>query len=403
MKTNNHQLAAKVTQSGYYSRILFAAVFAAISAFSFMGAGSALAQTPQIVEVRPGDSFASVAGPLAGGMSKWRKLYRPELSGLSDPNKVVAGMRFELVNDTSGQPYLRRVTARGTTTAKVTPAAAVPLALPAAAPQASTAAPAAVRPESRLIVGVLPNISSAVLTTQYEHLKRYLERVSGSKVTIVVPPNFKAMFDSTMNGEFDIAITAPHFARVAQLDRGFVPLGMYEPRISALFVAPIDTTITNARDARGKAIAFANPTSLVAMFGQQWLRSQNMEAGKDYEVRAARTDMGVGRMLLVGEAAGAVMSNGEFRSLPADESQRLKIVESFARIPNFVILANSRLGRERLSALRGLMRDFFDDKDDGAAFVSATGLRAIVEADETQLRELDTHTAATRQLMGVAK
>ena len=51
--------------------------------------------------------------------------------------------------------------------------------------------------------------------------------------------------------------------------------------------------MADAAAVRGKAVAFANPTSLVAMYGQQWLRQQSLEPGKDYEVKGARTDMGV--------------------------------------------------------------------------------------------------------------
>ena len=40
----------------------------------------------------------------------------------------------------------------------------------------------------------------------------------------------------------------------------------------------------------------------------------------------------LGRMLLTGEVAGAVMSNGEFRALPQDESARLRTVEAFGRL-----------------------------------------------------------------------
>jgi phosphonate transport system substrate-binding protein len=203
-----------------------------------------------------------------------------------------------------------------------------------------------------------------------------------------------------MRGEYDLAVSAPHLARVAQLDRGMVPLVMYEPRIGALLVAPLDSPIAAAGDLRGKAVAFANPQSLVAMYGQQWLREKGLEAGKDYEVKGARSDLGVGRMVLVGEAAAMILSNGEFRALPPDESAKLRVVETFARFPNFILLANPRLDRERIGRLRTQLKGFLADKDDGAPFAQATGLTGIVDVDEAVERELDAFAAATRRSMG---
>jgi phosphonate transport system substrate-binding protein len=215
-----------------------------------------------------------------------------------------------------------------------------------------------------------------------------------------VPANFKAFFDGMSSGEYDLAVAASHLARVAQLDARLVPLAVYEPRINALFITPIDSPLVSPSDLRGKALAFANPQSLVAMYGQQWLRKQGLEPGKDFEVKAARTDLGVGRLLLTGEVAAAIMSNGEFKSVPQDESVRLKIREIFATIPNFIVMGHPRLGTQRLAKLKSQLQAFPADKDDGMAFVKATGIGAIVDADETMLRELDPYVALTRRAMG---
>jgi ABC-type phosphate/phosphonate transport system substrate-binding protein len=332
----------------------------------------------------------------------WHKLYDPQLSLLPDPGRIYPGQRFELVTD-AGRRYLRllggtaRLAAAPARSAAVPAPAPAPTPAPAKAP-ATAAAPAA-EPEP-LVIGVLPNIGAAALMTQYENMKNYLEKLGPQKVRIVLPANFKAFFESTMRGEYDLAVAAPHFARVAQQDARLVPLAMYEPRINAQFITTLDSTVATRADLRGKALAFANPQSLVAMYGQQWLRQQGLEAGKDYEVKAARTDMGVGRMLLSGDVVAAIMSNGEFRSLPADESARLKIVEVFARIPNFIILGHPRLGAERLKSLKSQLLALPADKDDGAAFMKATGLSGIVDADDATLRELEPYAAPTRRLMG---
>jgi phosphonate transport system substrate-binding protein len=259
-------------------------------------------------------------------------------------------------------------------------------------------APAA---DDTLVIGVLPNIATTALQAQYENLKSWFERTQGTKVRITVPANFKVFFDNTMRGDYDLSVAAPHFARVVQADRGMVPVVMYEPRINALFIGKPDDGINAPADLRGKALGFANPTSLVALYGMQWFRQAGMEPGKDFEVRGARTDMGVGRMLLTGEVSGAIMSNGEFRALPQDEAARLRTVEAFARIPNFIIVAHPRLGAARIGRLKTQFKAFISDKDEGAAFVKATGITGMVDADDSVLRELDPYIAPTRRAMGV--
>ena len=357
---------------------------------------------PSIIEVRWGDTFSGIAATITGDVRKWRELYDPQNSRLPNPDLIFAGSHFELVREANGTQYLRLVEAeRGSPVATASPAAKRAPAAPSAA-AAGLAQVSSEEPDA-LVVGVLPNISATTLMAQYEHMKHYLEARNTQKITISTSANFKAFFESTMNGDFDLAVSAPHFARVAQLDRGLIPLVIYEPRISALLITPADQSLASVLELRGKVIAFANPQSLVAMYGRQWLEQQGLQAGKDFEMKGPRTDLGVGRMLLSGEASAAIMSNGEFRALPPEESARLRIAETIARIPNFVVLANPRLNRGLVARLKTQLRGFLADQDDGAAFASATGITAMNDADEAQLRELDSYLEQTRRAMGVAK
>ena len=420
---------------------------AAISLGLGLGLASAMAQTPPagtVVDVQAGDTFSGIAARYTGDARAWRKLYSAEHSGLSNPNLISVGMRLELVTDASGSKYLRLAGAKPAALAAATPAATpapaaaakptpapapvakapTPAAAPAPVAQAPTPTPAATpapapapaaaatpapamaaapATDGALVIGVLPNVAASLLLPQYEYMRHYLERVGGQKVRVVVPANFKLFFDAMMAGEYDLAVAAPHFARVAQQERGMVPLVTYEPRINALMVVPADSSVSGPKDMRERAVAFANPQSLVAMYGVQWLRGQGLEAGKDFEVKGARTDLGVGRMLLSGDAVAAIMSNGEFRSLPADESSRLKIGEVFARIPNFITVAHPRLERDKIGRLRTQLKAFLADNEDGAAFARATGFSGITDVDDAQMRELDPYSAQTKRVMGFAK
>ncbi|HEX4596399.1 MAG TPA: PhnD/SsuA/transferrin family substrate-binding protein, partial [Burkholderiaceae bacterium] len=338
---------------------------------------------PSVIEVRWGDTFSSIAATITGDARKWRELYDPQNSHLENPDLIFAGSHFELVRAANGTQYLRLVEPDAGSSVATAGAPAKPAPAAAGLAQVSRDEPDA------LVIGVLPNISAEKLMAQYGHMKHYLEGLNTQKITINTSPNFKAFFESTMNGDYDLAVSAPHFARVAQLDRGLIPLVIYEPRINALLITPADRPLASAAELRGKVVAFANPQSLVAMYGRQWLGQQGLQAGKDFEIRGPRTDLGVGRMLLTGEASAAIMSNGEFKALPPEESARLKISQTIARMPNFVILANPRLNRALVARLKTQLKGFLANQDDGAAFASATGITAMSDVDETQLRELD--------------
>lgn len=372
----------------------------AVGVFTFLALATVLATAPAgaqsqapavgtVFEVKPGDTFSGIAGQVTGDPGLWRQLYDRRLSGLPDPNRVLAGSALELAQTQRGKRYLRAVR-------RAPPAAAAP----ASATKAQPTVAAKAEPPATLTVGLLPNIGPEALLAQYEPMKRFLERRNPQKIRLVTSANFREFFRAGMNGDFDLAVSAPHLARVMQLDGAMVPVVMFEPRIRALLVAPSEKTLELPQDARGKALAFANPQSLVAMYAVRWFGEQGLQAGKDYEIKAPRDDMGVGRLMLSGEAVAGIMSNGEFRQIPKEEAARLKIVREIARIPNFVVLAHPRLGREYMDKVRGQLKGFIGDMEDGATFAQATGVAAVVDANESELRELNAHVDQTRRAMG---
>ena len=405
------ETASRPVAARHASFVLKRGICAGFAAALGLFAGNSISQqvTSEVIEVREGDTFSSIAARVSDEPGNWRKLYRSRLSQLPNPNQISVGMRFAVAEDAKGKRYLRVIHSHESPANPVVATAApapTPAATSAPVPRATTSAaaplplPVAAPHSGVLVIGVLPNIAAATLTTQYQHLSRYLERSDGQPVRVVISTNFKEFFESTMKGDFDLVVTAPHFARIAQLDRAMVPLVSYQPRINALLVAPIDSKVAGSRDLRERAVAFANPQSLVAMYGQQWLSKQGLEPGTDYEVKGARTDLGVGRMVLSGDAVAAILSNGEFRALPPEESSRMKIVEVIARIPNFVVLGHPRVDRARLGQIKTQLKNFLADPEDGVPFAQATGFTAISDVDEAQLRELDSFVEATRRLMG---
>lgn len=364
----------------------------------------------RVIQVRPGDTFSGITARFTGDPTQWRRFYDPQRSRIANPNLIEVGSVLELVREPGRAPYLRLAgAALATTAAAAAAGTAAPAPAPAAKPAAAAASAAVVPrtgskgPGDTLVVGVLPNIAADALLAQYEYMKRYLERNNGGKVQVATAPNFRAFFGSLMQGDYDLAVSAPHFARIAQVDRGLIPVAMYEPAIVALFVSPTEQPVASPLDLRGKSLAFANPQSLVAMYGIRWLAQQNLQVHQDYKLSSVRSDLGVGRLLLSGEAAAAIMSNGEFRQVPEQERARLKVVTEFARIPNFIVLAHPRLGTDYAGQLGNQLRSFLEDKTNGAAFAKATGIAAIVAPVEATLRELDPHVEETRRLMGVSK
>lgn len=249
-------------------------------------------------------------------------------------------------------------------------------------------------------IGVLPNVSARVLFANYQPMREYFERELGHKVEVATAPDFRAFSERLLKGEFQLVVTAPNLGRVAQLDAGWDLLAVYEPRIPALAVAAAENADQSPAQVRGRALALANPQSLVALVALDWLRNQGLQAGTDFKVVVTANDDSLGAVLRSGEAPIAIMSRGELRAKPPEMQARLRVMHEIAQVPGFFVMANPRLDPAARRRLRSLVLGF-PATEEGKRFFGLSGFTNIREASEADLRFLEPFNDITRRALGL--
>lgn len=253
-----------------------------------------------------------------------------------------------------------------------------------------------------LEVGVLPNISARVLLAQYQPMREYLSREMNRPVQVSTAPGWTAFHQRTLALEYDLVVTAANLARVAQLDRGFVPLLSHAPAIRGVVVFATGRPMRSIAELRGQALALSNPQSLIALRGMQWLAENGLQRDVHFRTVATPTDDSVGNVVLRGDAVAAILSAGEFRAIPESISSRLQVLTTFAEVPGFVVMASPRLPAAEARAIREHLLAFAAGSVEGKAFFAATGFTSLRELAPGLMESMDPFVEPTRRLMAGA-
>ncbi len=250
-----------------------------------------------------------------------------------------------------------------------------------------------------LEVGVLPNISTRVLLAQYQPLREFLERDLRRPVQVSTAPSWSSFHARTLAGEYDLVATAAHVARLAQLDAGWQPLATYMPDLQALLITATAQPIRQVSDLRGETLALANPQSLVAIRGLDWLADQGLLRDRDVKVISTPTDDSVGNVVVRGDARAAMLSGGELRAIPDALRAQLQIFTRFAELPGFMLMTHPRLDAAAKRGLRDSVNRFATASDEGKAFFSATGFVGVRDVPIGLMESLDMYADATRRAL----
>jgi len=254
-----------------------------------------------------------------------------------------------------------------------------------------------------LQLGVLPNVSPRRLATIYQPLRDVLEARLQRPVQVLTAPDFASFHARAVDGQYGLYITAANLGALAIADGQGQGLGQFEPGMPALAVALRTRAAADPVAAlRGRRLALANPASLVALRGALWLREQGLEEGRDYTVAAAPNEDSLARWLDSGDAPLALMSRGEFDQLGDARRQTLAVVQQFATVPGFIVLAPAHQPAADVAALQAALQAFFASPA-LAVFTAATGVRTLRALGRADLAALDVYLEPTRRRLAAAR
>lgn len=253
--------------------------------------------------------------------------------------------------------------------------------------------------DTPLEIGVLPNISARILLAQYQPMRDYLASRIKRAVQVSTAPNWTTFHQRTVALEYDVVVTAPNLARLAQLDRGFVPLLTYAPNIKGMVISANAKPLKAIAELRGQTLVLSNPQSLVTLRGMQWLAENGLQREKDFKTIKTPTDDSVGNVVVRGDAIAAMLSGGEYRAIPDAIKAQVQVLTVFAEVPGFVVMASPKLPAAQARDFKAQLLAFAADANEGKAFFASSGFNDIRELAPGMLESVDPHVEATRALM----
>lgn len=255
---------------------------------------------------------------------------------------------------------------------------------------------AAVAPTLRL--GVMPIYGVRTLMQRYEPVRGHAARLLGQPVRLETAPDFKRYLASILAGEFDIAIVAAHFARIAQLDAGWLPLVQFAPGHDATLITRAGEASRGLADLAGRELAVIDRLAITVMGALHHIEGNGLVADRDYRVVEYRNHTSVVHSLLSGASAMAVTTGHGLRQIPPELRARLAVYRSLPEIPAFVVMAAPALpppDRERLRS--GLLA--WAQSREGQSFLAGISYRSAHAADERAMRRADVYLKETRRML----
>lgn len=253
--------------------------------------------------------------------------------------------------------------------------------------------------EKTLIVGVLPTLSPRVLLNNYQPFRVYLEHALNRPVEMVTATDFATFHKSTLAGDYDIVVTAAHLGRLAETERGYIPLATYKSANRAMVMTSRVAPLKSIRDLRGHTVVVLDRYALIASQAMAWLDDQGLHEGSDYRLLETSSHNSAAYSVLSGESTLAIISPAGWKQMPENLREGLQVYANLPAIPGLMWLANPRLAQEA-PRLKSILLAFSPDSPEGSQFFHVTGYQGMREITPEEMKSLDPYTRYLQKTLG---
>jgi phosphonate transport system substrate-binding protein len=224
---------------------------------------------------------------------------------------------------------------------------------------------------AKLVFGFVPSVEADKIAENAQPMADYLSKELGMPVETYTTQDYAGLVEAMKSGQVDIG-SLPPLAYVLAKDRGAADVMLKtsrrgSPTYHAMFTARAGSGITKIEDAKGKRIAFVDPSSASGfLFPAAYLKKQGIEPDSYFSqtVFAGGHDAAI-RAVYTGEVDVAATyddARNKLEKLDAYKDVKTKVVPigKTDEIPNDTISIRSGLAPELVAKIKAAFLKYKD-------------------------------------------
>lgn len=254
-----------------------------------------------------------------------------------------------------------------------------------------------------LMVGLMPYLTTRTLLANYQPIAEALEKSLHQPVNLQTAPDFDTFVKRVLDGEYDVALLAPHYARLATKEYGYVPLLLHKAPIRGVLASSRSKPLNSFDDLRGQEISVVDRSALIAIAGALTLAENGLKENVDYRFVETVSHSSALHNAISGKARAALVSYSTLVLAAPDLQRDTQVWRDIANIPGQFYIAHSRIPVARQQAVKAALLAF-EKSPEGQEFFEKTkhgGFREPTAADNALLDRMLPETR--RQLSGILR
>jgi len=243
-----------------------------------------------------------------------------------------------------------------------------------------------------LRVALPPFLPASTMLATFRPLREHLARTLQRPVEMYTARDLDTHVRSLRLDPLDVSLVPPHVARLAARDWGFAVVAATLQSTAVLIVVHRDSTLRDAADLKGRALAVFDRVAMPHAVARQWLATQRIDPLRDLRVVPWVSVSNALQALARGDVAAVVLAASQLDAFDAEATRAVRVLAEAGTMPGPMYVARPGLPAALLDTLRRAMLAFAPDT---ALPVTVANTR-LQMPDAAALAALDAYVAPLR-------
>jgi len=192
------------------------------------------------------------------------------------------------------------------------------------------------------------------------------------------------------NYEYDLYVTAPHFAALAEQKLGYKRVARLTRELDGAMVVHADSNIHSIEELKGKSLATPDHLAIITILGELSLQEHGIEPNKDITIKGAPSHNTALLEVIAKRADAAVVSSAVYESMQPKLKNQLRLIFKTERVPHMMFLASPQIPDSEYSELKTAVLNYKANSA-GKGFFEESGyinMEPITEKDMQKMKEM---------------
>jgi len=250
-----------------------------------------------------------------------------------------------------------------------------------------------------LKIGIIPYLSARALIPTYVPLQKHLAMVLGRPVEIYSANNFRQFVLNARHGDYDLVISASHFARLLQIENNFEPILRFALNGKSLIVTSRTHPVSSLQALNHQAIAVPDKLALASIVAITFLKRNGLDETSNIRLLVVPSFTSAILAMQNGEAVAAVTAAAVLNKMPGELKDSVTVLADAGTFTNLIILASSSLDKREASLIRNSLLKLENDPAHGSKLINTIGFGSLITPTEKDMKQLDPYLPETRKLL----